>query len=114
MAGKSEKGVPEQVDNEPTPLLVIPSEAWTQPHGTELYGWVASEVLGTQSKVTKEYLDAILKEDIVFAPNHNAQYKLEVPDVNERICFINHRVGEVLDWLWVYDYLFTRGWVPAD
>ncbi|MED6174735.1 hypothetical protein PIB30_071882 [Stylosanthes scabra] len=46
MAGKSEKGVPEQVDNEPTPLLVIPSEAWTQPHGTELYGWVASEVLG--------------------------------------------------------------------
>ncbi|MED6213111.1 hypothetical protein PIB30_090109 [Stylosanthes scabra] len=99
------------VVDEPTPLMVIPSKAWTQPYGTELYDWVAIEVLGTRSKVTKEYLDEMLKENIVFAPNHNTKYKLEVPDVNERICFINHRAGEVPDWLWVYDYLFTRMWI---
>ncbi|MED6163668.1 hypothetical protein PIB30_082208 [Stylosanthes scabra] len=99
MARKSGKGVSEQVENEPTPLLVVPSNAWTKPHGTELYGWVASEVLGTQTKVAKEYLDALLKEDIVFAPNHSTKYKLEVSDVNERICFVNHKVGEVPNWL---------------
>ncbi|MED6112697.1 hypothetical protein PIB30_063899 [Stylosanthes scabra] len=88
------------VADEPTPLMVIPSKAWTQPHGTELYDWVATEVLGTRSKVTKEYLDEMLKENIVFAPNHNTKYKLEVPDTNERICFLNHKAGEVPDWLW--------------
>ncbi|MED6192900.1 hypothetical protein PIB30_014235 [Stylosanthes scabra] len=31
---------------ESIPLMVIPSEAWTQPHNVELYGWVATEVLG--------------------------------------------------------------------
>ncbi|MED6185852.1 hypothetical protein PIB30_060987 [Stylosanthes scabra] len=87
---------------------VIPSKAWTQPNGTELYGWVASEVLGTQFKVTKEYLDYMLKDNIVFAPNHCTKYKLEVPDVNERICFLNHRAGDVPSWLWVYDCLFTK------
>ncbi|MED6225027.1 hypothetical protein PIB30_089823 [Stylosanthes scabra] len=96
------------VADEPIPLMVIPSKVWTQPYDTELYDWVATEVLGTRSKVTKEYLDEMLKENIVFAPNHCTKYKLEVPDVNERICFINHRAGEVPDWLWVYDYLFTR------
>ncbi|MED6202827.1 hypothetical protein PIB30_109500 [Stylosanthes scabra] len=96
------------VADEPIPLMVIPSKLWTQPYGTELYDWVAIEVLGTRSKVTKEYLDEMLKENIVFAPSHNTKYKLEVPDVNERICFINHKAGEVPDWLWVYDYLFTR------
>ncbi|MED6211391.1 hypothetical protein PIB30_073247 [Stylosanthes scabra] len=59
------------VADEPIPLMVIPSKVWTQPYGTELYDWVATEVLGTRSKVTKE-------------------------------------AGEVPDWLWVYDYLFTR------
>ncbi|MED6213298.1 hypothetical protein PIB30_091828, partial [Stylosanthes scabra] len=96
------------VEDEPIPLMVIPSKAWTQPHGTELYDWVATEVLSTQSKVTKEYLDEMLKENIVFAPNHNIKYKLEVPDMNERICFLNHRADEVSDWLWVYDCLFTK------
>ncbi|MED6226423.1 hypothetical protein PIB30_103568, partial [Stylosanthes scabra] len=90
------------VADEPIPLKVIPFKVWTQPYGTELYDWVATEVLGTRSKVTKEYLDEMLKENIVCAPNHNTKYKLEVPDVNERICFINHRAGEVPDWLWVF------------
>ncbi|MED6164665.1 hypothetical protein PIB30_092338 [Stylosanthes scabra] len=82
--------------------MVIPPKVWTQPYGTELYDWVATEVLGTRSKVTKEYLDKMLKENIVFSPNHNTKYKLEVPDVNERICFINHRAREVPDWLWLH------------
>ncbi|MED6185805.1 hypothetical protein PIB30_060576 [Stylosanthes scabra] len=46
------------------PLKVIPFEAWTQPHGVELYDWVATRVLGTQSKVTKEYLEEMQKENI--------------------------------------------------
>ncbi|MED6219202.1 hypothetical protein PIB30_033725 [Stylosanthes scabra] len=50
----------------------------------------------------------MLNENIVFAPNYSTKYKLEVPNVNERICFINHRAVDVSDWLWVYDYLFTR------
>ncbi|MED6222035.1 hypothetical protein PIB30_060628 [Stylosanthes scabra] len=87
------------VDDELTPLRVIPSEAWTQPHGVELYGWVATEVLGTRSKMTKEYLEEILKSNIAFAPNHSNK--------KERIFFINHRVGDVPDWLRVYDYLIS-------
>ncbi|MED6222039.1 hypothetical protein PIB30_060632 [Stylosanthes scabra] len=83
--------VTKQVDDEPTPLGVIPSEAWTQPHGVELYGWVATEVLGTRSKMTKEYLEEMLKSNIAFSPNHNNK--------KERIFFINHRVGDVPDWL---------------
>ncbi|MED6111276.1 hypothetical protein PIB30_051046 [Stylosanthes scabra] len=50
----------------------------------------------------------MLNENIVFTPNYSTKYKLEVPNVNERICFINHRAGDVSDWLWFYDYLFTR------
>ncbi|MED6109624.1 hypothetical protein PIB30_035407 [Stylosanthes scabra] len=64
-----------------------------------LYGWVATEVLGTPSKVTKEYLEEILKKNIVFAPNHSNKYNLEVPNMNERVCFINHRVRDIPDWL---------------
>ncbi|MED6176800.1 hypothetical protein PIB30_091774, partial [Stylosanthes scabra] len=35
------------VADESIPLMVIPSKVWTQPYGTDLYDWVATEVLGT-------------------------------------------------------------------
>ncbi|MED6180197.1 hypothetical protein PIB30_008055 [Stylosanthes scabra] len=45
-------------------------KAWTQPHSTELYCLGTIEVLGIRSKVTREKLEKMLKENIVYSPNH--------------------------------------------
>ncbi|MED6137847.1 hypothetical protein PIB30_068891 [Stylosanthes scabra] len=56
----------------------------------------------------------MLKENILYAPSHGDKYKLEILGVNEMICFLNHRDGNIPDWLWIYDCLFTKLTTPKN
>ena len=68
-------------------LIFLPSIHW-------IYKWVDPKVLGIPSRVSFEFLRSLREEHYITPEGeYEEDYILEVPHVNERVCYINHGSG---------------------
>ena len=69
--------------------------------------WVYPEILGIPSRVGSKFLRSLTEEHLITPEGENEEdYILEVPHVNERVCYINHRRGP--NWMWMYNVLISK------
>ena len=81
-------------------LIFLPSIHW-------IYKWIDLEVLGIPSKVCSEFLRSLREEHLItLEGKYEEDYILEVPHVDERVCYINH--GRGLNWILMYDVLISK------
>ena len=54
-----------------------------------------------------EFLRSLKEENLItLEGKHEEDYILELPDVNERVCYLNHGKGP--NWMWMYDVLISK------
>ena len=64
--------------------------------------WVDLEALGTPSRVNSEFLRSLREENLkTLEGEYEENFTLEVLDINERVCYINHESDS--NWMWMYD-----------
>ena len=57
--------------------------------------------------MSSEFLRTLREEHpITLEGKYEEDYILEVPHVNERVCYINH--GSSPNWIWIYDVLISK------
>ena len=72
-----------------------------------IYNWVDKEMLGTRSQVTCEFLRSLREENLITQEGqYEEDYTLKVPNVNERVCYINHESRP--NWMWIYNVLISK------
>ena len=56
-----------------------------------IYQWANWEVLGTPSLVELDCLRSLWEENLITPKGkYEEDYTLEVPNVNEKVCYVNH------------------------
>ena len=64
-------------------------------------------MLGTPSQEESNFLRSLQKENLITPEGeYEEDYLFEIPDVNERVCYVNH--GDGLNWMWIYDILISK------
>ena len=81
-------------------LIFSPLSHW-------IYKWVNPEVLGIPSRASFEFLRLLREEHLItLEGEYEEDYILEVLQVDERVCYINH--GRDPNWMWMYDILISK------
>ena len=84
----------------PKILVFPPSIHW-------ICKWVDPEVLGIPSRVSFEFLRSFREENLITPKGeYKEDYIMEVPDIKERVCYLNHK--KVLNWIWMDDILILN------
>ena len=73
----------------------------------QIYKWIVLEVLGILSRASFEFLRSLREEHLITLEGiYKEDHILELPYVDERVCYINYGRGTY--WMWMYDVLISK------